>query len=55
MGIASEIARATDNPDKPDLFEHDDSSGLHFPCSSCIHGNKDMKDSPCLGCRYFGC
>lgn len=53
MGIQSELAAATHDADKTDFYEHDDSMGLHFPCSSCVHGDRQLDEAPCLKCRYF--
>lgn len=50
VGIAAWGATA-DHQNRPDLFEHDDSLTLHFPCSSCVHASGDV--AHCFGCRHY--
>jgi hypothetical protein len=49
IGIEAWNAQAP--PNRPDLFEHDDTGRFAFPCSMCKHNGRDAV--LCAPCRHF--
>ena len=58
MSLIQETIANTKDSTRMDNFKPDESNGMHFPCSACLHCNgAESEDanipSECRACRYF--
>jgi len=50
-GIEEYIDWKTQHDKREDLFQSDESGGLHFPCNACQHATKPA--SFCRACKHY--